>query len=187
MTSTQLWLQVVRLSKKAFALLAAALLLLSVSSCDFFRTLAGRPGSAEIRQKQELILRAEAMRDSLDRARLDSAARAERFYADSLYAVDTLTRTGRLRKASAIKSIPQKDLDHRYCLVVGAFSQPSNAERLVTRYSEAGFNAFVFRYHGGMSGVCVEPCDRIDEALEAYRRVMRLPFASRQTWVLVNE
>ena len=176
-----------RLSKKVFTLFAAALLLLSVSSCDFFRTLAGRPGSAQIRQKQELILRAEACRDSVERARLDSVARAERYVADSLYAVDTLTRSGRLRKASAIKSIPQKNLTHRYSLVVGAFSHPGNAERLVKRYSDAGFEALAFRYYGGTNAVFVAPCNRITEALESFRAVKKLPFASSQTWILVNE
>ena len=187
MTSTQLWSQVVRLSKKSIAFFAAALLLPSVSSCDFFRTLAGRPGSAEIRQKQELILRAEARRDSIERARLDSVARAERCVADSLYALDTLTKSGLLRMASSIRSIPQKNLKHRYYVVVGAFSRPENADRLTRRYEAAGFEAIAFRYYGNWSAVFVEPRERIADALAAYRRVIHQPLASDNTWILVNE
>lgn len=187
MTNMPQWSPVHRHSNKAILYLAAALLLLSVSSCDFFRSLAGRPGSAQIREKQELIERAQAYADSVSQARLDSAARAERYAADSLYALDTLTRSGLLRKASGIKSIPQKRLGNRYFVVVGAFSQPANAARLVKRYEDAGFQALAFRYYGSMSAVFVSPCDRISEVLDAYRKVMQLPFSSQQTWILVNE
>ena len=181
------WSPAPRASRNTLVILSAALLLLSVSSCDFFRSLAGRPGSEQIRQKRELIERAEACRDSLERALLDSVARSERYAADSLYAVDTLTRSGKLRMASAIRSIPGKNLRHRYNIVVGAFSQPANAERLAGRFKAAGFEAEIFRYYGGMNAVFVAPCDRITEAMEAYRAVARLPFASDQTWILVND
>lgn len=181
------WSPAHRASKKTLTILSAALLLLCVSSCDFFRTLAGRPGSEQIRQKRELIERAEACRDSIERARLDSVARSERYVADSLYAMDTLMRSGRLRKASAIKSVPRKNLKHRYNIVAGAFSQPANAERLAGRFRSAGFEAELFGYYGGMNAVLVAPCDRITDALESYRAVMKLPSASAQTWILVNE
>ena len=180
------WSPALRASK-ILTILSAALLLLSVSSCDFFRSLAGRPGSEQIRQKRELIERAELRRDSTERARLDSVARSERYVADSIAAVDFFTRSGKLRMASSIKSIPRKNLQHRYSVVVGAFSRPENAERLAGRFVSEGLSAEVFRYYGGMNAVFVAPCDRITEAMDAYKAVMQLPFASEQTWILVNE
>ena len=172
---------------KVSLILLLALMAFAVNSCDFFRVLAGRPVSAEIEGKRVLIERAEARRDSLEQVRLDSIARAERYVADSLYAVDTLTHSGLLRKASYYKRIPRAALDHRYYLVAGAFSQPANAERLASRYVAAGHEAFAFHYTGSLTAVFISPSNRIDETLEEYRAVMRLPFATKKTWVLVNE
>ena len=45
----------------------------------------------------------------------------------------------------------------------------------------------VFRYYSGLNAVFVSPCNRVTEAFEAYRSVMRLPYASKETWILVNE
>ena len=172
---------------KVSVIIILAALLASVSSCDFFRAIAGRPGSAELQQKRERIERMEARRDSLEKARLDSAARAEKAAADSLYALDTLSRSGLLRKASALSKIPRNNLEHRYCIVAGAFSKPENAERLLLRYSAAGFESVAFRYSNSLTAVFVAPCDCIYDALEAYRKVKQLPFASKNAWVLVNE
>lgn len=172
---------------KVSVIIILAALLASVSSCDFFRAIAGRPGSAELQQKRERIERMEARRDSLEKARLDSAARAEKAAADSLYALDTLSRSGLLRKASALSKIPRNNLEHRYCIVAGAFSKPENAERLSLRYSAAGFESVAFRYSNSLTAVFVAPCDCIYDALEAYRKVKQLPFASKNAWVLVNE
>ncbi|MBR5905413.1 MAG: SPOR domain-containing protein [Bacteroidales bacterium] len=172
---------------KVSVIIILAALTASVSSCDFFRGIAGRPGSAELQQKRERIEMMEARRDSLEKARLDSAARAEKAAADSLYALDTLSRSGLLRNATALSKAPRKNLEHRYYVVAGAFSKPENAERLALRYSAAGFESVAFRYSNSLTAVFVAPCDCIYDALEAYRKVMQLPFASKNTWVLVNE
>ena len=168
-------------------ILALTLLIFGVCSCDFFRSLAGRPGSAEIAAKRVRIERAEAYRDSVQQARLDSIALAERSAADSLHAEDTLTHIGKLRTASSFKNMNRSMLERRCYLVVGAFSQEDNARRLAARYESEGFETTIFRYRSGLNTVMVSPCDRIADVLEAYRKVKRLPFASKETWVLVNE
>jgi len=177
--------------KRLRALPVAVLLLATVTSCDFFRALAGRPGSSEIARKRALIERAEATRqarlDSIEHARLDSIAAAERCLADSLYALDTLGGAGLLRNASRLSGIDRRKLDARCYVVVGAFTQESNAARLVSRYESSGFTAEVFRYRSGLCAVFVSPCNTLAEALDAYRGVMRLPFAPKSAWVLLNE
>ena len=176
---------------KGYVILAAIALLLLVSSCDFFRGLAGRPGSAEIQRKRALIEQVEvqkaAYRDSVERARLDSVARQERYVADSLYALDTLTRCGKLRKLSALSGIPRTALHQRCCVVVGAFANPKNAEKLAGRYRDAGYASSVVAYRNGLNAVFVAPSDRITECLDAYRGIIRLPFASKECWILVKE
>ena len=177
--------------KKLAYLFAFCLMALSLNSCDFFRALAGRPGSSYIREKKARIEQVETrkaeLRDSIERARLDSVACAERYVADSLYAMDTLKHAGKLRKASSIKNIPANKLDRRCYVVVGAFSNEANARRLMARYRDAGFDSMMFRYRSGLNAVFVAPCNRITDAFESYRAVMRMPFASKETWILVNE
>ena len=176
---------------KVSVIVAVTVLALVVSSCDFFRAIAGRPGSAEIAAKRALIERKEAReaayRDSLLQARLDSAARAERTIADSLHAADTLVSNGLLRKASSIKGVSRKYLKHRFYVVAGALSQQANAQRLAAKYADAGVESKVITHFGLYNAVLLSPCNRIADALEAYREVMRLPYASKNTWVLVNE
>ncbi|MBO4671502.1 MAG: SPOR domain-containing protein [Bacteroidales bacterium] len=177
--------------KKLSFILLALLLLCSVSSCDFFRGLAGRPLSSEIEAKRVRIeqaqKRAEAVRDSLERARKDSVLRAEKFVADSTFYTDSLLKAGKLRKASSIRNIPSRRLRSRYYVVVGAFSNEANASRLAARYQDAGFSAEPFRYYGKLTAVFVEPCSRITDAMDAFKRIKQLPFAPKEAWILINE
>jgi hypothetical protein len=177
--------------KRLSFIFAALLLLCGLSSCDFFRGLAGRPLSSEIEAKRARIesaqKRAEAFRDSLERARMDSVIRAQKFLSDSTHATDSLLKAGKLRRASSIRNIPKAKLQSRYYVVVGAFSQEANATRLVARYRDAGFRAEALRYHSGTTAVLVEPTARITDAMDAFRRIKVLPFAPKEAWILIDE
>lgn len=177
-------LQVMNRVRLIFAFLILAL---GVSSCDFFRHLAGRPDSEEIAAKRALIEKAAALRDSVDRARLDSAARAEKYVADSLFATDTLSGISALRGPSSLGRASSDLLPARYCIMAGAFANVTNAERLAARYEASGFRACLLRFKNGRSVVLVAPSDSIVEALDAYRRISKLDFASRGMWIIVNE
>ncbi|HAC41534.1 MAG TPA: hypothetical protein DCF48_08245, partial [Rikenellaceae bacterium] len=64
-------------------LILAVVLLSVVSSCDFVRTLAGRPTSARLEEMREERMRAEEARHQ---AVLDSMERAEKALAEALAA-----------------------------------------------------------------------------------------------------
>ena len=177
--------------KKLTTVFAFALLLCLAGGCDFFRTLAGRPTSAQIEAKRARIeqreLRAVAVRDSINQARLDSAAAAQRAVADSVHALDTLVHIGKYHKASSYVNIPQSRLRSRYALVVGVFSSAPNAEKLALRYQAAGWDAYVLKYHSTLSAVLVAPCSKIADALDAYRKIRKMPDGPKEVWVLVKE
>ncbi|MBQ9462270.1 MAG: SPOR domain-containing protein [Bacteroidales bacterium] len=164
-----------------------SVLALGVSSCDFFRHLAGRPDSREIAAKRAMIEKVEAFRDSVDRARLDSVARAEKYFADSLYALDTLSRASVLRGTSSLGRVSPDMLPGRYCIVAGAFANEGNAMRLAGRYEDSGFQVRLLKFRNGRSVVLVAPSDSIVETLDAYRRIGKLAFASKGMWIIVNE
>ena len=171
--------------------IALALAACLVSGCDFFRAIAGRPTSGQIEAKRARLELAERMEkareDSLARERAAREALAMAAVADSIHAVDTLTHIGKLHKASSYVNIPSSRLRSRYAVVVGVFSSEDNAKRLVKRYESYGFEAYVLKYYSSLCAVLVSPCDRIADALLAYRRVRALPNAPKETWILSNE
>ncbi len=162
-----------------------------VSGCDFFRGLAGRPSSKDIEAKRarlELAARLEAARqDSVSRARADSIAAVRKAEADSLHALDTLTLIGKYHKASSYVNIPQSRLRSRYAVVTGVFSSEHNARKLSDRYAADGFDSYVLKYRSTLCAVLVSPCNRVADALAAYRSIRALPYSSKETWILVNE
>jgi len=177
--------------KKLTTVFAFALLLCLAGGCDFFRTLAGRPTSAQIEAKRVRIeqreLRQAAVRDSINQARLDSAAAVQRAAADSIHALDTLIHIGKYHKASSYSNIPQSRLRSRYALVVGVFSSAPNAEKLALRYQDMGYDAYVLKYYSTLSAVLVNPCNKVAEALVAYRKLRQIPNGPKEVWVLVKE
>ena len=180
--------------RKTGVLLALLLTFSLAQSCDFFRHIAGRPDSAWIRAKGARIELArrndylERLRlDSLEQVRLDSVARAERAAADSVHFVDSLLKAGKLRKASDVRSIPSSWLNARWGLVVGAFSNDANARKLASKYEASGFATRIYRTRGGLNILLVAPCSNVSETIDAYRGTRHLPFASKETWVIVNE
>lgn len=177
--------------KRITPLLVLLLLACLVSGCDFFRTLAGRPTSREISRRRAVIERAEARRialaDSLEQARKDSIALVRKAEADSLHAIDTLTLIGKYHKASAYRNIPTSRLRSRYAVVVGVFSNDANAQRMLSKYAKEGIDGYVLQYRSSLRAAVVSPCNKVADALAAYRKVRQLPFSSSQTWIIVNE
>lgn len=173
--------------EKVHYLFALLLVLCLVSSCDFFRRMAGRPDSAWIQEKKERIELSQRLRDSLDRARRDSVLRAEKAAADFLKAVDSLSKAGKIRKASVVRSIPSSWLNARWGLVVGAFSSDSNAKKLAAKYEAAGYATRIFQTRRGLNILIVAPCNNIAEAVKALEETKQLPFASKEAWLIVNE
>ena len=172
---------------KVPTLFAVLLALVLVQSCDFFRHMAGRPDSEWINAKRARLELAEHRRDSIECARRDSVRLAQQAEADSLHAVDSLLKVGKLRKASDVKSISKAWLDERWALVVGVFANDTNARKLASKYEAAGYRARISRTRSGMNILVVAPCGTISDAMKAYREVKRLPFASKETWVIVKE
>ena len=76
--------------KQSYILLALAVMM-TVTGCDFFRRLAGRPTSEYIEEKKLEILRAE---EAAARERLDSLQQEQQAVRDSIAALDSLKQQG---------------------------------------------------------------------------------------------
>ena len=123
--------------KKSFLILMVAMM--SLTGCDFFRSLAGRPTSEEIQAKRLEILRAQQL---VEEARLDSLRREKQAMLDSIAALDSLATLDSIRQQGGTILNPAKlgglfatKLESRYYIIVGCFRQRTNAELLLNRAS----------------------------------------------------
>ena len=110
---------------KRSVVLSLAFAAVILSGCDFLRSLAGKPTSAELEEKRERILQLEE--EARLQARLDSMEKVRQRMADSLAALeghllDSLSQTkGTILNPSKLGGLFTTKLDAKYYIVVGAF------------------------------------------------------------------
>ena len=154
-------------------------------SCDFMRTVAGRPTSAQLQrmltEKQE----------SEERARQEEELRAQQerqrvYLADSLAAVQALSEIDFLKLTDLNVRIVS-ELPAKYNVVLGAFSSADNAQNLVSAVKAAGYAASPYQYRNGKTGVVACSSDSFVELGKSFAKLREEKFCPADAWVLVNE
>lgn len=170
-------------------LILALMLLSVVSSCDFVRTLAGRPTSARLEEMREERMRAEEARHQ---AVLDSMERAEKALAEALAAreqelLDSLTQAhGTVLNPSRLGGLYTTKLESKYYIVVGAFRNRTYAERKLTQCNEAGYTATIISFRNGLLAVSVCPSDNLEETLRTLKKLRGTEVCPEDGWILMN-
>lgn len=136
-------------SGKITVLLAMVALL--SSGCDFFRSVCGKPTSADI---QRIV----GERAAAEKARQDSIALAERLRAEQ-------------ELAAHFSGIPQG----RFNLVAASFADSLNAVTFRSQLEEEGFDARLLKLRNRMISVAVFYTDDRDEALAKLREIKSSP------------
>ena len=151
--------------KNAFLTIAIIVLVAtSVTGCDFFRRLAGRPDSEWIEAKAEAIRQEE---EAL-RIRQDSLAKAQKALADSLAAAD---------------SVRLANHRYRFCIILGSFSSKENAERYIEEIAEKGYKGELLTFRNSTAvGVC--PTDDEAQAKKSLEDIQRQDFCPKGAWIL---
>ena len=167
------------------AILAAALT--AVVSCDFLRTVAGRPTSVEIDAKREILAQQEAER-AAERARIEAEkAAVQKHIDDSTAALADLKAAGiRITHVSQLKVRLIDRPTHKYCLIVGAFSQPGNASALIKRIKTAGYEAGCMQCARLGLLVYVCPSDDFLSFASDVARVRQEKFCPADCWILTK-
>ena len=181
--------------KKSYILLLAVVML-TVSGCDFFRKLAGRPTSEVIEVKrQEMVadMESKAAREKAIQDSLDLVAKNE---ADSIEACRFIEENDiRIYPASDLGGILEdglKDFSYydgiRYRIVVGSFKDKANAEKMVAKVWEAGeamdLWAHQIRMRNGMIAVAVRPTNRIQNAIWGIDDLKNCGICPPDVWIL---
>ena len=160
---------------------------LCLTGCDFMRTLAGRPTSADVEMKRIEILRAE---EAALQARLDSLRKVEeKMIRDSLNALDSIRQIGgSILNPASLGGLFATKLEARYYIILGSFRARANAESLFKVAKEAGYKPALISFgKGGLIAVGVSPVNRLPDAYAALNEVRKEKFCPKDVWILVNE
>jgi len=158
--------------------------ILSLCGCDSFRRLAGRPTSADIAAKRELIAREEAAHQ----ARMDSLKKVEKAKADSLEMLDRLKSSGEMMlPSSSLRRVDTRKLDKKYYIIVGAYSNADNASYKASQIASAGFEAVKIPYGNGFTAVGTGGAASLAHLWDNLQKVRAESFCPKDVWILVND
>ena len=162
--------------------LSAALI---VSGCDFMRKVAGRPTSADLEamvaaREQEEARAARALQERQQRER------ELQYQADSLLAVQTMEGIV-MNRLSDLNVRVTTELPAKYHVVLGAFSDASNADNLISRLKEAGYEASAMRYRSGKTAVLACCTDSFVELGKSFASLQKENYCPKDVWVIVKE
>ena len=174
---------------------ALLVLMFTVTGCDFFRMVAGRPTSKDIEKKRVEIMKAE---EAALQARLDSIAAVEaekqKMQQDSIDALAYIAENRvNLNDAARLGGIQKDELvdtssGTRYRVVLGSFKERGNAEKLMHKVSEAGdFWAHLIVLRNGMVAVAACPSDRIQNAVWGLKELKTHDVCPADAWILKCE
>ena len=171
---------------KRSCILIFVLVMFTVTGCDFFRRVAGRPTSDVIEMKRlemEWDLEEKAAKE---KAFKDSVERVQKDLKDSLAACEYIAQN----KISVI--VPQKlgglqanDISSGYYVVLGSFKARYNADALVRKVRETGeYAPVMIAFRSGMVAVAACHSDKVQEAVASLRKLKTQPFCPPDAWIL---
>lgn len=169
--------------KKILLLAAVAVGLAIMPGCDYVRTIAGRPTSAEIAAKKAEIEAAEAAKAkaAAEEAARQEAARREAECAAALDASGVIMRT-----SEEMRRLDISALDAPYYISAGAFGSKANAEKLAAKAREAGFEAVLAPLGSSMTSVLLCPSHSKTELYEALTALKGHDFCPADAWILIT-
>ena len=148
--------------RTAVVLMAFAL---SLTGCDFFRSLVGKPTSAELEQMK---LEAQA---KIER---------ERFVADSIKAAEEAARLAALQ-SSEFPSVEEGD--PRFHVIIGCFKVQNNAVNLRKVLTDNGYNPKKILFKNGFDAVSLFQSDNLEQAMRALWDFKDSPYCPEDIWI----
>ncbi|NLA15549.1 MAG: hypothetical protein GX877_03315 [Bacteroidales bacterium] len=148
--------------KKIFPLLIGVMLLGSLNSCDWVRSVLGMPTSKELKEKQEQLIK-----DSIEKAAAEQeAARLEQLYLDSLAQVEA-----------------QKKVLKRYHVVLGSFIMDNNARRMMQSIEKDGYEPIRIEFKNGYSVISAYQTNSLPDAYNRMYKMFTLDITPYDVWV----
>ncbi len=140
------------------------MLAFSLTSCDFFRSLVGKPTSAELEQMRMEVLK---------------KAERERFVADSIKAAEEAARM-----ASQSAELPMvAEGDPRFHVIVGCFKIQDNANNLRQILTKDGYSPKKIVFKSGYDAVSLFQSDDFEQAMRALWNFKESPYCPEDIWI----
>ena len=171
---------------RKYIMFLVVLAMFSLTGCDFFRSLAGRPTSGELEIMKVKKLRIEEQRLQASLAALQEEKQAVQ---DSIEAMKLVRqqKEGTVLNPSALGGLFTTKLETRYCVIVGAFRERSNAESLHQQVSSKGYTPLLISFRNGLIAVGVCPVNSLQDAMQSVRKLRNETFCPDDVWILANE
>lgn len=170
---------------KKYIIFLAVAAMFTLTGCDFFRKMAGRPTSEELEAMRVEKLRIEEARLQASLVELQKERQAVE---DSIEAMKLIRQQqGTLLNPASLGGLFSTKLEAEYCVVIGAFRQRANAERLLKTASDKGYSPLLISLRNGLIAVGVCPVESKAEAMQAVRKVKGENFCPDDVWILANE
>lgn len=137
-------------------LIAATML----TSCDFFRSLAGKPTSKDIeRMRIEAQAKKQRQLDSINKAKADSMA------------------------LIAAMEAEKNALKERFYVVLGSFKVQGNAERMYQFLEKNNYTPRTIRFKNGFELVSAASTNNLQEALKIMDELLAFEYCPDDVWV----
>lgn len=162
----------------------------TLDGCDVLRKIAGRPTSADLDLIRIEILEEEsaaAAEEARQKAYEDSVELARQSALRSQELLDSLRSSGSVITPAKLGGLDTSALDGEYYIIIGAFKNESNAQRLADKVLAAGYPAQVIRLKTGMNAVGICESDDAETVSRWLKKVRHEPFCPKEAWVLVKE
>jgi hypothetical protein len=131
-----------------------------MTSCDFFRKIAGKPTSKDIeRMRIEAQAKKQRQLDSINKAKADSLARI------------------------AAEEAAKKALNDRFYVILGSFKVPGNAERMYAFLEKNNYTPRNIRFKNGFDLVSAASTNNLQEALRIMEDLLSYEYCPDDVWV----
>lgn len=168
------------MKRSAVFFLLATFAFSCLCSCDFIRTLAGRPSSEaieQLRSSEKQKLEEQAAARAADSLQKTAAAAYDAFVAEGM----------KIRNSSQIPTFIGQAPDNGLYLALGTFSLESNANKLCSQVSACGYDAGCLAYANGFFLVVTMKSDDYNKLREGYLRIKNEKFFPADAWILEYE
>lgn len=158
-----------------------------VSGCDFMRSVAGRPTSADLAQ-----LRAAQVRKSAESVQVVPQSEESEQPEEPAPIVeqpsDSVSKTGHLilrsGKEVAFAYELTDDASAKYFVLVGTFSNQANCDRMSRVARKGGYDVELIRLKGDLVSVGLCATDSFSEARSSLEKVAMEPFCPKDVCIL---
>ncbi|MGM9747487.1 MAG: hypothetical protein ACI3ZN_01690 [Candidatus Cryptobacteroides sp.] len=172
---------------KRSTILCIVLMALTLSGCDFFRKIAGRPTSAQLEEKK-LEIKAKEAEIAAMNAELARIEAEKRRVADSLAYMDSIVLSVReVAFASRHKGYADASQEGFTYVVIGTFKQKTNAELLKKKAEDSGYDANIIRFRNDKISVGIMLPDDPKKAYGILLALKGEDFCPADIWLLIPQ